>query len=182
MAGGRCRGTGEKALSRHGVPRDPHAAQRHSRHDRSPVGYAAHAGAIDLCQSGEIFGRGADPADRGHPRFFQDRVGPARPRHQAVCVAPAGRGRGRAAGAARPCQGHRNRRIRRRCSRASFHRRCHPPAPGSAQSHRQCDQVYRNRRRRDRGRAGAGRRLDVSHQRHRHRHRTGTAGPRLRGI
>ena len=44
-------------------------------------------------------------ADRGHSRFLQDRGGPARSRHRAVRAAPADRGRGRAAGAARPCQG-----------------------------------------------------------------------------
>ena len=41
------------AFPRHGQPRNPHAAQRHSRHGRSAARHAAHARAGHLCQGGQ---------------------------------------------------------------------------------------------------------------------------------
>ena len=51
-------------------------------------------------------------------------------------------------GAARPGEGPGDRLRRRRAAARPGDRRCHAPAPGAAQSRRQCDQVHRDRRRR----------------------------------
>ena len=56
----------------------------------------------------------------------------------------AGRGSGRTAGAARASQGHRDRLLRRRAPAGERRRRRGAPAPGAAQSRRQCHQVHRD--------------------------------------
>ena len=56
---GRCGEPRQVALPRDGEPRNPHAAERHHRHERPVAGYAADAGADDLCQGGEDLRRRA---------------------------------------------------------------------------------------------------------------------------
>ena len=56
-------------------PRDPHAPERHHRHERPVDGYAADAGADDLCQGGEDLGRCAAVADRGLLDFSKIEAG-----------------------------------------------------------------------------------------------------------
>ena len=74
----------------------------------------------DLHQGGEDLGRHAALADRGDPRFLQDRSRPARSRGAAVRAAAADRGDRRTAGAARAGQGPRDRVLcrRARCPRS----------------------------------------------------------------
>ena len=160
------------ALPRDGQPRDPHAAQRHSRHGGPAARHAAHAGADHLRQGRENLRRDAALADRGDSRFLQDRSRPARSRSAAIRSARHDRGNGRAARAARAGQGPRDRVLCRRPRARARHRRRHPAASGAAQSRRQRHQVHRPRRRRHRGRARhlAGRN-HFQGARHRHRHR-----------
>ncbi len=97
----RCRQPRQVALPGDGEPRNPHAAQRHHRHERAVAGYAADAGADDLCQGGENLGRRADVADRGTAGLFQDRSRQDRPRTTPVRAFRADRGHHRIAGATR---------------------------------------------------------------------------------
>ena len=66
---------------------------------------AADARADDLCQGGEDLGRHAAVADRGDPRFLQDRGRQARPRGAAVRARGVRRGGGRTARPARAGEG-----------------------------------------------------------------------------
>ena len=83
--GARSGGSGEPrqvALPRHGLARDPHAAQRHPRHGRPARRHAAVARADDLPEGGEDVGRHAAVVDRGDARSLQDRSRPARSRRR----------------------------------------------------------------------------------------------------
>ena len=103
---GRCRQPRQVALPRDDQPRDPHAAERHHRHERPVDGYAADAGADDLCQGGEDLGRRAVVADRGTAGLLQDRGRQDRPRASPVRACRVDRGNHRIAGAARAGQGN----------------------------------------------------------------------------
>ena len=81
--GGR-RQSRQEPLPRDGQPRDPHAAQRHSRHDRAPARYAAAARTGHLREGGADVRRDAALADRGDPRFLQSRGRQARSRATTV--------------------------------------------------------------------------------------------------
>ena len=72
------------ALPRHGVARDPHAAERHPRHGGSAARHAADAGADHLRQGHQDLRRRAAVADRGDSGFLQDRGRQARTRGAAV--------------------------------------------------------------------------------------------------
>ena len=117
---GRCRQPRQVALPRDGEPRDPHAAERHHRHERPVAGYAADAGAGDLCQGGEDLRRRAAVADRGTAGLFQDRGRQDRSRAAPVRALRADRGHHRIAGAARAGQEARDRGL---CRRAAADRR-----------------------------------------------------------
>ena len=54
-------------------PRNPHAHERHHRHDRTGAGHAADRRAARLPEDGPRFGRIAADGDQRHPRFLQDR-------------------------------------------------------------------------------------------------------------
>ena len=108
----------------------------------------------DLCEGGEDLGRDAAVADRGDPRFLQDRGRPARSRGAAVRAGGIRRGGGRAARAARAGQGARNLLLCRRAAAGARRRRRGAAAPGAVQSRRQRDQIHRARRRLDHRRAG----------------------------
>ena len=131
------------ALPRHGVARDPHAAERHSRHGRSARRHAADARADDLSEGGEDVGRDPAVADRGGARFLQDRSRPARSCGAAVRARGLGRGGGRAAGTARAGQGTGNLLLCRRAPAGARRRRRGAVAPGAVQPRRQRDQVHR---------------------------------------
>ena len=97
---GRRRQPRQVALPRDGQPRNPHAAERHPRHERLAAGYAADAGADDLRQGGEDLGRRAAVADRGTAGLFQDRGRQDRSRTSPVRARRTDRGHHRTAGAA----------------------------------------------------------------------------------
>ena len=97
---GRCRQPRQVALPGDGQPRDPHAAERHHRHERAAAGYAADAGADDLRQGGENLRRRAAVADRGTAGLFQDRGRQDRSRTSPVRARRPDRGHHRTAGAA----------------------------------------------------------------------------------
>ena len=73
-----------------------------------------------LCQGGEILERNARCADRGHPRFLQDRGGASSNSSRPFALRRSDRGSDRAAGAARAGQRHRDRRLRRRAPARRF--------------------------------------------------------------
>ena len=123
-------------------------AQTAARHD-------ADAGADHLHQGHQDLGRRAAVADRGNPRFLQDRSRQAGAGDAAVRADQAGRGRRRAARPARAGQGPGDRLRRRRTAARTRHRRRHAAPPGAAQSRRQRHQVHRDRRRRCRRRGRA---------------------------
>ena len=101
----------------------------------------------DLRQGGEDLRRYAAVADRGDPRFLQDRSRTARSCGAAVCARRHGRGDRRAARAARPGQGPRDRIVDRRALPARG-RRHRAAAPGAAQPRRQRGEIHRAWRRR----------------------------------
>ena len=102
---------GQIALSGDDEPRDPHPDQRHSRHGRPVAGGGARSRERELRRGDPQFGQRADRADRRNPRSLQDRGRPFRSRRRDGRSAQACRGRGRIARAARPEQGHRDRRL-----------------------------------------------------------------------
>ncbi len=144
---GRRRQPRQVALPRDGQPRNPHAAERHHRHERIAAGYAADAGADDLCQGGEDLRRRAAGADRGVAGLFQDRGRQDRSRTSPVRACRPDRGHHRTAGAAGAGAKARNRRLCRRAAAGGSDRRRRAAAPGAAQSRRQRDQVHLDRRR-----------------------------------
>src|SRR6266568_4922934 len=167
---------GEIAVPRHGLARDPHAAQRHPRHGRPDARYPAGARADDLRAGGQDVGRYAAVADRRDLGFFQNRGRQARSRGAPVRARDPGGGDGRAAGPARAGQGPRDRLLSRRAFAATDDRRRRTAAAGAAQSRRQRHQVHRRRRRcgdrRARHLAGGS---QLHRARHRDRGRTGGA-------
>ena len=102
------------AISRHRQPRDPHPAQRHARHGRALARHAVDAGAGDLRQGGQDLRRDVVDADRGDPRFLQDRGRQARTGAASLRAGGADRGRHRITQPPRASQRHRNRIVRRR--------------------------------------------------------------------
>ena len=83
-------------------PRDPHADERHHRHDRAGPGHRADAAAARVPRPGQELGRRAAGGHQRHPRLLQDR----------------GRQAGARPGAVRACATRWARRSRRwRCGR-----------------------------------------------------------------
>ncbi len=97
-------------------PRNPHAAERHHRHERAAARHAADAGADDLCQGGENLRRRAAVADRGTAGLFQDRGRQDRSGAAALCTDRPDRGHHRTAGAARAGEEARDRGLCRRAA------------------------------------------------------------------
>ena len=131
-------------LPRHGVARNPHAAERHPRHGGSAARHPADARAGDLCQGGEDLRRHAAVADRGDPRLLQDRSRQARPRARPFALVAlveeavellAPRAQAKGAGDRRPTS---TSACPSRC------RRRRAAAPGAAQSCRQRGEVHRD--------------------------------------
>ena len=95
----------ERRVSRQHEPRDPHADERHHRHDRPGAAHAADAAAARLHPHGQRLGGGAARDHQRHPRRLEDRGARPRARPRAVQPARYGRRRGEAAGAARAREG-----------------------------------------------------------------------------
>ena len=121
--GGR-RQSRQEPLPRDGQPRNPHAAQRHSRHDRAPARYAAAARTGHLREGRADVRRDVALADRGDSRFLQSRGRQARPRAPTLQPRRAGRGNGRAAWPPRAGQGAGDRLVDRRQAARDGDRRC----------------------------------------------------------
>ena len=139
---GRRRQPRQVAVPGDGEPRDPHAAERHHRHERPVARLAAFAGTVDLCPRHQDVGRCTARIDRGDPRLLQDRSRPHRPRMPPLPAAPDDRGGRRVAGAARAGQAARTRRLCRRRPARRRQRRRRAAATGAAESRRQCHQVH----------------------------------------
>ena len=169
---------GQVHVPGHHEPRNPDPDERCDRHGRPAQGHQSEPGAADLCQGDSDLGQDTAVDHRRDPGFFQDRGRQAGTRARAVQSCRCDRGCGRAAGAARPQQGHRNRLLHRPFDRDRCGRRRNPATPDHAQHCRQRDQVHRDRRRAAAGRTGRGppgrragrpaRSLHVYGYRHRH--------------
>ena len=140
---------------------------------------------IDLRQGGEDLGRDAAVADRGDPRFLQDRSRQARSRGAAVrararwsrtwssCSAPRAQAKGLEIAS-----------YRRRAAARARHRRRRAAAPGAAQPRRQRHQVHRDAAASPSSSSRATRPDEIALRgaRHRHRHRARGAGAHLPRI
>ena len=177
---------GEERVPREHEPRDPHADERHHRHDRARARHDADRRAARIPDDGQELGGRAARHPQRHPRFLEDRDAQARARGDSV-LGPRSSGRpAEAARAARRAERARADlpRPARRAERGG--RRSGAPAPGDRQPGRQRDQVHRARAdpRAGRGRV-AGRRRDgaaLFRQRQRHRHPEGEAAGDLRAV
>ena len=165
----------QEHVPRHHEPRDPHADERHHRHDRPAARHRPRPRAARLRRNDPRQRRLAADDPQRHSRLLEDRSRQAR--HRAPRARPALErrrrrldhgvpGRGQEPGAGRQrAPGSAGARVRRSAA--------HPPVP--AQPGRQRDQVHAERRgrarsvlRRPPGRPRAG---ALRSARHRHRHR-----------
>ena len=110
-ARGRERQPGQVDLPCHGEPRDPHADERRSGHDRRAGAHRAFGRAARGAEHRALLGVGAAAHHRRHPGLLQDRGRPPRPRADRAVDRRADRGRGRDAGAAGGGQGPEPRRL-----------------------------------------------------------------------
>ncbi len=190
QAGGGCQ-PGQVAVPGSHEPRDPHADERHPRHDGVDGRHRALARAAQLCPRHRALGAHAADADRRDPRFLQDRG-----RQAAAQLRTAGNrrvraGRGGAAGPEGLREGHRHRLGRRPGPAVPAARRRGALAPDRHQPRRQCHQIYRQRRR-SRDRRALAHEQAIYHRRrrghrhrrrgHRHRHRVRGAAGAVLGI
>ena len=189
-AGGRSGQPGEVPVSRQHEPRDPHADQRHTGHDRAGPRLRARRGAEAPVADRAALGRDAARDHRRHPGLLQDRGRQVRAGIRRLRPARQDRRRGRVAGRARAAQGPEAER-QCRCRRAGpVARRSGAALPGTQQPGEQRHQVHRPRRDCNHGpdrRAAAGRfaarpARAVRGQRHRHRPRSRTAVPGIRRL
>ncbi len=84
QGGRRVRQPGQERVSGQHEPRDPHADERHHRHDRAGPGHRLDAAAARVPRAGQELGRFALDGHQRHPRLFQDRGRQAQPRPGAV--------------------------------------------------------------------------------------------------
>ena len=80
QAAGRGRHRGEERLPRQHEPRDPHAAQRHSRHGGAGAADAPHRRTARVPRHHQVVRRGAARGHQRHSRLLEDRSAAARPR------------------------------------------------------------------------------------------------------
>ena len=104
---------GQVAVPGSHEPRDPHADERHPRHDGVDGRHRALGRAAQLCPRHRALGAHAADADRRDPRFLQDRGRQAAAQLRAAGNRRVRAGRGGAAGPEGLREGHRHRLGRR---------------------------------------------------------------------
>ena len=134
---------GEERIPGQHEPRDPHAPERHRRHDGAGARHRADPRAAGVPRDGEALGRSPAERDQRHPRLLQDRGGQARPGARRFRPPRHPRRHRGDARHARPQERAGARRPRRRRRAGCPGGRPPPPAPGPRQPAGQRDQVHR---------------------------------------
>ena len=174
--------TGEERLPRDHEPRDPHADERHHRHERTPTAHRPRRGATRVRGDHPYEQRSAPHDHQRHPRLLEGRGGTDGARDRAVRLPSLRRRRARAHRLRGVGQGPRARVRDRRRRAPGDPRRRRAASPDPAQRAEQRGEVHGGGRHladRDRigGRGRRAHRASPGRPRYRHRHPAGPGRP-----